>query len=228
MDIMKSESEEVNSPLKQTQDEETGAAAQTEDDFSPVVELKRVHSTSCGVDIPQQGHQFVIDEETRTAATALELLQETEDPTATDGIKTQPGEAAHFEGTGLMDNIRNSLRQKKGSHSHWTMQQVTADTPASSITAVPIQHIPQAKVIAEDLIILQSRPGPPNTLVMAASGKREPCPPPESRALADITGGLGSGSGVAARKDDEEPDNLKPGTSQLTAIISEESDFPAD
>ena len=49
------------------------------------------------------------------------------------------------------------------------MQQVTADTPASSITAVPIQHILKAKVIAEDLINLQSRLGSPNTLVMAAS-----------------------------------------------------------
>ena len=38
----------------------------------------------------------------------------------------------------------------------------------------------------------------------------------------------GSGSGVAARKDSEETDNLEPGVSQLTAIISEMSDFATD
>ena len=141
------------------------------------------------MDTPQQGHPYITDKDTRTAATAFELLWETEDAAATEGTQTPPGEAAHFKGTGLMDNIRSSLKKKKGTHSHHIMQQVTVDTPASSITAVPIQHIPQAKVIAEDLINLQSRPGSPNTLVMAASeltsscgrggrsGKREPWPP---------------------------------------------------
>ena len=130
--------------------------------------------------------------------------------------------------------------KKKGTHCHCIMQQVTADTPASSITAVPIQHVPLAKVIAEDLINLQLRLGSPNTLVMAASestsshgrggrsGKREPQPPSESRTLADITRSTGSGSGVVARKDGEEADNLEPGMSQLTAITSKESDFAAD
>ena len=114
------------------------------------------------------------------------------------------------------------------------------DASASSITAVPIQHILWAKVIAEDLINLQLRPGSPNTLVMAASesisshgrggrsGKREPQPPPESRALTDITGITPSGSGVAARKGGEEAESLEPGLSQLTAIVSEETDFAAD
>ena len=168
VDITKSEREEVDPSSKQTQDEETGAAARTKNDLSPVVELKRVHPTSGGVDTPQQGHQYITDEETRTAAVVLELLLETEDPSATGGTQTPPDETAHFKGKDLMDNIRNSLRKKKGTHSHQTMQQVTADTPASSITAVPIQYIPQAKVIAEDLINLQSRPGSPNTLMMTA------------------------------------------------------------
>ena len=122
-----------------------------------------------------------------------------------------------------MDNIRSSLKKKKRTHSHHTMQQVTVDTPTSSITAVPIQHVLWAKVIAEDLINLQSRLGSPNTLVMAASeltsshgrggrsGKREPRPPSESRALADISRNTGSGSGLVARKDGEEADNLEPG-----------------
>ena len=240
VDITNSEGEEVNPSSKQTQDEETGATGQSEDDLSPVVKLKEVHPTSGGVGTPQQDHQYVTDKETRAAAVALELLQETEDPATSDGTKTPPGEAAHFEGTGLMDNIRSSLKKKKGTHSHCTMQQVTADTPASSITAVPIQHVPWAKVIVEDLINLQLRPGSPNTLVMAASestsgqsrgdrtGKREPQPPPESRALTHITRSTPSGSGVAARKDGEEADNLKPGILQLAAITSKESDFAAD
>ena len=74
VDIMKSEGEEVDPPLKQTQDKESGATAQSEDDLSPIVKLKRVPPTSGGVDTPQQGHQYITDEETRTAATALELL----------------------------------------------------------------------------------------------------------------------------------------------------------
>ena len=61
-----------------------------------------------------------------------------------------------------------------------------------------------------------------------ASGKREPQPPPESRALADITGSTGSGNGVAARKDGKEADNSEPGISHLTANVSEESDFAAN
>ena len=108
------------------------AAAQTEDNLFPVVKLKRVHPTSCGVDTPQQGHQYVTGEEKRTATAALELLQETEDPTATDGTQTLLGEAAHFEGTGLMDNIRSSLKKKKGTHSHLTMQQATVLQPVPS------------------------------------------------------------------------------------------------
>ena len=79
VDITKSEGEEVNPSSKQTQDKETGATAQSEDDLSPVVKLKRVYATSGGVDAPQQGHQYITDEEKRTAAAALELLQETED-----------------------------------------------------------------------------------------------------------------------------------------------------
>ena len=113
VDITKSEGEEVGPSSKQTQDEETGATAQSENDLSPVVELKEVHPTSGGVDTPQQGHQYITDEETRTATAALELLWETEDPATSDGTKTPPGEAAHFEGTGLMNNIRVPSRKRR-------------------------------------------------------------------------------------------------------------------
>ena len=46
--------------------------------------------------------------------------------------------------------------------------------------------------------------------------------------MADITGSTGGGSGGAALGDGEEPHNLKPGTSQLALIISEESEFADD
>ena len=212
-----------------------------------MVELWRVDSTSGGVDMPQPGYLSVdvtcgTDEETRTTAEALESFKETEDPPVIDGNRTPPGEAAHFKGTGLMDNIRNSTRRQKKFHSHLIMQQMAVNTPASSITAAPIQHIPWAKVVTEDLINLQSRWGSPNTSVVAASDtgrrvtsqstsshgkgqtaseKNKQRPPFESRALADITGSTGGGSGGAAGGDGEEPHNPKSGTSQLTLIISE-------
>ena len=251
---MKPKSDEVEPPLKQIQDEETDTVARPKDDFSPVVKLRRVGSTSGGVDIPQPGCQSVdvtcvTDEETRTTAETLKSFREAEDPAVINSTRTPPGEAAHFKGTSLMDNIRNHTRRQKKFHSHPIMQQMAVNTPASSITAVPIQHVPWAKVVAEDLINLQSRQGSPNALVVAASDtgrrvtnqstsshdkgetaseKNEPQPPLESRALAHITGSTGGGSGGAARGDGEEPHNLKPGTSQLTLTISEESEFVDD
>ena len=111
---------------------------------------------------------------------------------------------------------------------------MAVNTPASSITAVPIQHVPWAKVVAEDLINLQSRQGLPNALVVdasdtgrrvmsqstsshgkdeTASEKNEPWPPLESWALADITGSTSGGRGGTAGGDGEEPHNPKPGTS---------------
>ena len=174
VDITKSESDEVEPPSKQIQDEETDTVAQTKDDFSPVVELGRVGSTSGGVDMPQPSYQsvdvmYITDEETRTTAEALESFRKAEDPTVIDGTRTLPGEAAHFKGTGLMDNLRNSARSQKKFRSDPIMQQMAVNIPASSITAVPTQHIPQAKVVAEDLINLQSRQCSPNALVVAAS-----------------------------------------------------------
>ena len=131
-----------------------------------MVKLWRVGSTSGGVDMPQLGYQSIdvtciTDEETRTATNTLKSFREAEDPTEINGTRTPPGEAAHFKGTSLMDNIRNSARRQKKFHSHPIMQQMAVNTPASSITAVPIQHIPWAKVVTEDLINLQSRWGSP-------------------------------------------------------------------
>ena len=118
VDITKSESDEVEPPSMQIQDEETDTVAQTKDDFSPVVKLGMVGSTSREVDMPQPSYQSidvtcVTDEETRTTAKTLESFREAEDPTVIDNTRTPPGEAAHFKGTGLIDNIRNSARRQK-------------------------------------------------------------------------------------------------------------------
>ena len=131
------------------------------DDFSPVVEHRRVGSTSGGVDVPQPSYQSIdvtciTDEEPRTTAETLESFREAEDPTVIDGTRTPPGEVAHFKGTSLMDNIRNFARRQKNFCSHPNTQQMAVNTPASFIIAVPIQSIPQAKVVAEDLISLTS------------------------------------------------------------------------
>ena len=142
VDITKSESDKVEPPSKQIQHEETDTMAQTKDDFSPVVKLTRVGSTSWGVDMPQPGYQSVnvtciTDEETKTTAETLESFREAEDPTVIDGTRTPPGEATHFKGTGLMDNIRNSARRQKKFHSHLIMQQMAVNTQL-----VPLQLFP--------------------------------------------------------------------------------------
>ena len=90
MGITKSESDEVEPPSKQIQDKETDTVAQTKDDFSPVVKLRRVGSTSGGVDMSQPSYQSIdvtciIDEETRTTAKILKSFREADDPTVTNG-----------------------------------------------------------------------------------------------------------------------------------------------
>ena len=124
--------------------------------------------------MPQPSYQSIdvmciTDEKTKTAAETLESFREAEDPTVIDGTRTPPGEAAHFKGTSLMDNIRNSTRRQRKLCSHPITQQMAVNTPASSITAVPIQYVPWAKAVAEDLINLQSKWGSPNALVVRAS-----------------------------------------------------------
>ena len=66
-----------------------------------------------------------------------------------------------------MDHICNSQRREKGQQSHQTMQQMTANTLTSSMISIPIRTVPQAKVMADDLVNFQSRPGSPNTFMAA-------------------------------------------------------------
>ena len=99
--------------------------------------------------MPQPSYQSIdmtciTDEETRTTAKNLKSFREAEDPTVINSTRTPPGEAAHFKGTSLMDNMRNSTRRQKKFCSHPIMQQMAVNILASSITAVPIQHVPHA------------------------------------------------------------------------------------
>ena len=50
------------------------------------------------------------------------------------------------------------------------MQQMTADVPTSSMMSIPVKTVLRVKVMVDDLINFQSRPGSPNTLMAAIKG----------------------------------------------------------
>ena len=123
-----------------------------------------------------------------------------------------------------MDHIHSSQKRKKGLQSHQTVQQMTADMPTSSMMSVPIMTVLQAKVMADDLVNFQSRPGSPNTLMAAIKGtsgktsgtdgtrkdeskhgKKQPQPPDATRALMEITGKVGKRKAETSRASSGEP-----------------------
>ena len=88
---------------------------------------------------------------------------------------------------------------------------MTADMPTSSMTSVPIKTVPWAKVMVDDLVNFQLRPGSPNTLMAATKGtsgkmsgtdgtrkdeskhgKKQPQPTDATRVLMEITGEVGN------------------------------------
>ena len=69
-----------------------------------------------------------------------------------------------------MDHICNSQKRKKGPQSHQTMQQMTADALTSSMISIPIRTVLWAKVMTDDLVNFQSRPGSLNTLMATIKG----------------------------------------------------------
>ena len=155
--------------------------------------------------ISHQGHrsqQYATNKETRVATETLELLQGMDDPN-----ESPPKEEAYFGGSGLIDHIRSSQKRKKRLQSCQTVQQMTADAPTSSMISIPIRTVPQAKVMADDLVNFQLRPGSPNTLLAAIKGiggkmsgtdgtrkddvrhsKKQSQPPDATIALIEITG----------------------------------------
>ena len=224
VDITNSEVEETETMSKPDKIDTT---FQTEDKSSQAIEPEKVQSTPVEADISNQGHQsqqYVTNKETRVASETLELLQGTDDPN-----ETSPKEAAYFEGSGLMDHICSSQKRKKGLKSHQIMQQMTADVPTSSMMSVPIKTVPQTKVMVDDLVNFQSRPGSPNALMAAIKGtggktsgtdgtgkdeskhsKKQPRPPDATRALVEITGEVGKGEAETSRASGGEPSGEQP------------------
>ena len=144
------------------------ATLQMEDESSQAIKPEKVHSTSIKTDISHQGHQsrqYTTDEETRVATETLKLLQGTDDPNG-----PPPKEEAYFGGSGLIDHICSSQKRKKGMQFNQTVQHMTADAPTSSMISVPISTVLWTKVMADDLVNFQLRPGSPNTLMAAIKG----------------------------------------------------------
>ena len=165
MDTTTSEVEETETISKPAK---ADAMLRMEDESSQAIEPKKVHSTPVKEDTSHQGHQswlYTTDEETREATETLELLRGTDDPN-----ESPPEEEAYFGGSGLVDHIHNSQRRKKGQQSHQTMQQMTAVAPTSCMISVPVRTVLWAKVMADDLVNFQSRPGSLHTLMAAIKG----------------------------------------------------------
>ena len=112
---------------------------------------------------------------------------------------------------------------------------------------IPIKTVPQAKVMVDDLVNFHSRLGSPNTLMAATKGasgkmsgkdgtgkdeskhgKKQPRPPDATRMLMKITGEVGNRKAETSRAGSGEPSGEQPGTSQVTVVVSEESDFTPD
>ena len=146
-----------------------------------------------------------------------------------------------------MDHIRNSQRRKKGQQSHQTVQQMTADALTSSMISVPIRTVPQAKVMADDLVNFQLRPGSPNTLMAAIKGigsktsgtdgtekdearhgKKQPQTLDATRALMEITGEFNKRKAETSRAGGGKSSGEQHRTSQVTVIVSDKSDFAPD
>ena len=144
-----------------------------------------------------------------------------------------------------MDHICSSQKRKKGLQSHQTMQQMTADVPTTSMISVPVRTVPQAKVMVDDLVNFQSRPGSPNTLMAAIRGaggktsgtdgtrkdklrhsKKQPRPPDATRVLMEIE--VGKRKAETPMAGSGEPSREQLGTSQVTVVVLEESDFAPD
>ena len=93
------------------------------------------------------------------------------------------------------------------------MQQMTADVSTSSLMSVPIKTVLWAKVMVDDLVNFQLRPGSPNTLMATIKGtggkmsgtdgtkkdeskhgKKQPQPPDATTALMEITSEVSNSS----------------------------------
>ena len=127
------------------------------------------------------------------------------------------------------------------------MQQMTADMPTSSMISIPIRTVLWAKVMVDDLVNFQLRPGSPNTLMAAIKGisgktsgtdgtrkdesrhgKKQPRPLDATRVLMEITGKVSKRKAETFRASSGEPNEEQPGTLQVTVLVLKESDFTPD
>ena len=127
------------------------------------------------------------------------------------------------------------------------MQQMTADMPTSFMMSIPIQTVLWAKVMVDDVVNFQSRLGSLNTQMAAIKGiggktsgtdgmgkdelkhgKKQPQPPDATRVLIEITGKVSKRKAETSRVDGGEPSREQLGTSQVTVVVLEESDFTPD
>ena len=125
---------------------------------------------------------------------------------------------------------------KKG-HSHQTIQQLIEDMLTSSVMSMPVRMVPPAKVIIDDMVNLSLRPGSPNPLMAAIESdklsglvdskhKRQPQPPDAARAFMELPGEIGRTEFPMASS--SKPTGTQPKTSQVTVLVSGESDFASD
>ena len=101
--------------------------------------------------------------------------------------------------------------------------------------------------MVDDLVNFQLRQGSPNTLMAASKGtggktsgtdgtgkdeskhcKKQPLPQDSTRALMEITGEVIKRKAEISRASGGEPSGEQPGTSQMTVVVLEESDFAPD
>ena len=113
--------------------------------------------------------------------------------------------------------------------------------------SVPIRTVLWAKVMVDDLVNLQSRPGSLNTLMAAIKGiggkmsgtdgtrkddsrhgKKQPQPPDATRALMEITGEVNKRKAETSRAGSGESSGEQHGTSQVTVVVSDKSDLAPD
>ena len=113
--------------------------------------------------------------------------------------------------------------------------------------SVPIRTVPWAKVMADDLVNFQLRLGSPNILMAAIRGtsgkisgtdgtwkdelrhgKKQPQPPDATRVLMEITGEFSKRKAETSRAGDGGPSGEYPGASQVTVVVSDESDSAPD
>ena len=180
----------------------------------------------------------VPDEKARVTAEVLQTLNK-QQPGAGHHLcsrqSTPPGEAEYFNGSGLMRNIRESVKRHKMCNS-LVSQLPTPITPAGLILTITVGILPPAKVLAEDLTKAILREGLPNILKVTPKFRAGKLPMkqlipvmPSSRQgiSATCSSALGS-SGGAVGGSGQGPGEPKQEVAHLTMVVSDDNEFADD